>query len=303
MSDPRSSGNKVSSSADDQRSGNSSADTPPWYIATPATIPPETQKFYTTYSGLSADGIKPHVTSIHDRGWKVWPFPCIGGFWFLQHNAYRGSWAYPRILERLRGSDDATFLDLGTCFGTALRVLAEDDAPSTRLFGVDIHRGLWDLGYELYRDHDKFRGGFFQADLLAAQPKADGDSGRLMRELGGRCDAISAYMFFHLFDWKRQRTAIEQTMLLTHVGGLVIGRHVGHEKAHPVGNIVDDKERYMHNRESWAAIWKEAAEATGTEWEVETRLTAVKDMPEDSHGELAWMEAGSILEFVAERKR
>ncbi|KAN0112694.1 hypothetical protein V8E51_005645 [Hyaloscypha variabilis] len=98
-----------------------------------------------TYSDIPSDEVEKHVYAIRDEGWKVWPYPCIGQFRFLDlsisHSPY-----YPTILERIKAGEN--FLDLGCCFGQDLRKLAADGAPSGHLYGSDLPSFLHLFGYD-----------------------------------------------------------------------------------------------------------------------------------------------------------
>ena len=72
--------------------------------------------------------------------------------------------AYPEILQRLAHGQALADID---CFiGHDLRHLANDGAPVENLYGFDII-DFWDLGFEMFRDRERFNARFVQADLMA----------------------------------------------------------------------------------------------------------------------------------------
>lgn len=50
-----------------------------------------------TYSKISSDEIEKHVYAIRDEAWKVWLYPCIGQFRFLDLSISQSP-HYPAIL-------------------------------------------------------------------------------------------------------------------------------------------------------------------------------------------------------------
>ncbi|KAI0973614.1 hypothetical protein F4678DRAFT_425349 [Xylaria arbuscula] len=69
------------------------------------------------------------------------------------------------VVSHVQGG--AFFMDLGTFIGHDLRRLMYDGVPSENLIGVDIDNHF-DLGYEFFRDRDRFRGAFIQTDFLSS---------------------------------------------------------------------------------------------------------------------------------------
>ena len=69
-----------------------------------------------------------------------------------------------------------------------LRRLALDGISPSKLYGVDIVDN-WDLGYDLFRDRDRFAAHFVEADVLA---KAED-----LKELEGKVDVVSVFHVLH----------------------------------------------------------------------------------------------------------
>ena len=63
--------------------------------------------------------------------------------------------AHERVLARLKAG--ASILDCGCCVSTDLRQLVFEGAPSERMYGFDIETGFFDVGYELFRDEERFK--------------------------------------------------------------------------------------------------------------------------------------------------
>ena len=59
--------------------------------------------------------------------WKIAPYPCVGGFKFLELNMSLSP-TYGNVLSRLKGGDK--LLDLGCCLGQDIRKLVYDGVPS-----------------------------------------------------------------------------------------------------------------------------------------------------------------------------
>jgi hypothetical protein len=70
-------------------------------------------------------------------------------------------------MERLKAGE--TLLEIGSFIGQDMRRLVVDGAPSDKLIAVDIVN-FWDLGYEMFRDRDKFEAHFIEADLIHPNP-------------------------------------------------------------------------------------------------------------------------------------
>lgn len=62
-----------------------------------------------------------------DQAWQIAPYPCIGGWMFLQLNMSLSP-VYDEVLCRLKKGEK--LLDLGCCFGQDIRKLVHDGAPS-----------------------------------------------------------------------------------------------------------------------------------------------------------------------------
>jgi hypothetical protein len=64
---------------------------------------------------------------------------------------------------------------LGCGFGQDIRALAVAGAPSEKLYGSDLRKEFWDLGYALFNDKDKLKSPFIQVDLLVGDEVSQAD--------------------------------------------------------------------------------------------------------------------------------
>ncbi|TVY67440.1 Methyltransferase trt5 [Lachnellula suecica] len=222
------------------------------------------------YSGIPASEVEEHVYRIRDEAWDIFPYPCIGGFRFLDL-AISKSPDYQDVLQRLK-SNNETFLDLGCCFGQELRKVASDGAPQENLYGCDLRPEFFDLGYKLFRDQDTLKSKFIAADIF--------DPASAVSELDGKIDIIYAGSFLHLFGWQQQVAICKRIvkLLKPKKGSLLLGRQVGNlvagEKVHRTN---ESEKMFRHNAESFKKMWDEVGEATGTKWTVQAELLVLQD--------------------------
>ena len=259
----------------------------PFYVDHPGQLlSASVRTFFTSYAHVPPDEVETHLISARARAWSLAPYPCIGLFRFLDVDSFRATPSYEMILRRMR-SDEAIMLDVGTCFGKELRILAADNAPTDRMYGVDLKPGLWDVGFDLYRDRDSFNAKFFEEDFIA--PLQETAKSDMMVELEGRCDVINVALFFHLFSREQQLAALERIVRLSRVGCLVVGRHIGRVPAGVVEQQHGWKERFLHDENSWRDIWGEVEECTKTNWKIEAHLMDMDKIKSARKDELAWM--------------
>lgn len=202
-----------------------------------------------------------------DKAWEIHPYPCIGQFRFLDLSITQSP-HYPAIVRQLSEPDSsATFLDLGCCFGQDLRCLAAAGAPSTNLYASDLRGEFWNLGYELFKDRDSLKSTFIAGDVFDANSE--------LKKLHGNIDIVYAASFLHLFDLLQQHAVCERIVQLLRAkpGSMVLGRQVGHLVATTVEHRTNTGgHMYRHNVESFAKMWREVGEKTGTRWRVEAAM-------------------------------
>ncbi|KAL8649173.1 MAG: hypothetical protein Q9226_005683 [Calogaya cf. arnoldii] len=275
----------------------------PWYhhLLTNE-LTPDAKKLLTTYSKVPSKEIEAHIYSIRDKAWGIFPWPCVGEFWFLsfglaKHPLYRNM-----VLPRLKLGQ--TLLDIGACLGQDLRKCIFDGAPADRLYASDLFPEYENLAYDLWRDQDRLLPGHFFADDILADNQVF-TSGPLMTQLGpGQVDIITITMFLHLFNYENQlKTATRILRLLSHKpGSIILGSQAGsidfgeQTLKPPFHRSVDGSRRtvFRHNPESFEALWREAGQVTG----VPLKVSAVLQKPTDF-----LFGADSSFDFSVKKKR
>jgi len=235
-----------------------------WFAEAP-TVEPWARKFYREYAGIDdEEELKKHLMEVRESAWKVYKYRCVASFYFVNYNlgeTYGQRW-YASIIQRLKSGEK--LLDLACAFGHAARNLVYDGAPEENVISGDLRQGFWDLGYQLYRDKDKFHGVFHQGDFLDPT---------YLQEYIGKFDMIHNSAFLHLFDLPQQYEIIDRLiqLLSNEPGTVLFGRTVGNSitctMTHPErpGQIF-----YQHNEESFREMWKHVA---GDEkWDVNVRF-------------------------------
>lgn len=204
-----------------------------------------------------------------DQAWAVFPFPCIGEFWFLT----LGLSAHPRyteLLTRLTSAPDKSqplLIDLGTCLGQDLRKLVHDGASPTQLLGIDIFPAFEAVGHALFRDSQTFTNRFLAADIFS-------NSGPLAHTQG-TWSIVSSCMFLHSFDWAGQLAACKAMLQLAAtkspgtwiLGGLTASIDAREQELKPPF-VPEGVKRtvYVQSRESFVRLWDEVRRATGVEF-------------------------------------
>jgi len=240
----------------------------PWYEASPTQIPSAARRLLETYSHIPAEDVTAHVIAVRERAWEVCPYPCIGGFRFLDLSMAQTA-EYPEILARLKEGE--TLLDMACCFGQEVRKLVADGAPAGNVWGSDLMGEFVELGYDLFLDRETLGSRFVVGDVF--------DQGSDLGQLRGKMDMVYAGSFFHLFGWEGQVQASKEVvrLLKPKKGSMIVGRQVGstnpsvkEHKTNPTG------EMYRHNVESLQKQWREIGEAMGVRFTVTGYLTELE---------------------------
>jgi len=198
-----------------------------------------------------------------DKAFAIFHYPCLGRWRFLDLYITETP-EYPAVVSRLKAGE--TLLDVGCCFGHILRQLAADGAPAAHLAGTDLRPEFVELGYQLFRDKDRFAARFVTGDVLAPPAGTDG-----LAALDGRFDIVHAASFFHLFGWDDQVAVGERIVRFFKPGAqaLVLGRQVGSVDPPSLEeHRAKGHNRYWHNVESLQTLWDVIGERTGTKWRV-----------------------------------
>ncbi|KAI9701332.1 MAG: hypothetical protein M1820_006554 [Bogoriella megaspora] len=174
---------------------------------------------------------------------------------------------YPEVLERVK--DGQRFLDLACCFGQILRKMNFDGAPASNLYGSDLRQDFIELGFDLFLDKSTFGAKFLVADAFETDTE--------LTELEGTIDIIHSSSFFHLFDRETQVKLGKRivSLLKPEKGSLLFGRQVGwldrREKPHPNES---NRVIHRHNPETWADLWEQIGNETGTQWKTGSEMLA-----------------------------
>lgn len=199
-----------------------------------------------------------------EEAWTVFPWPCIGEFWFIEQGILRHP-DYALVLEKLKSSGgDVKFLDLGTCLGQDVRTLAYDGAPVSSLYGADALPKFEGAGHALFKDSDRFDSShFITGDIFS-------DKDDLAQTRGG-WDIIHIAMFLHVFSLKDQESAIENILKLlkSSPGSIVFGTQTG--TLHPEEKVLkpplcepgEHKTVYRQSKDTMKEMWERAAKAVG----------------------------------------
>lgn len=220
-----------------------------WYDETPTEdkIPEETRQLLEMYSGIPAKDVFDHVVKVRDEAFKIFPYPCIGQFRFLEPSFSELREEYDEIVKRL--SEGQKLLDMACCFGQTIRQLVAGGAPSENIYGSDLQSGFIELGYKLFKDQGKLQTEFLVADIF--------DPSSALTTVKGEVDIIFAGSFFHLWGYEKQIEVSKAVagLLRPVPGSMILGRQIGAitaiERTSATGTM------YRHNVESFRRMWEE----------------------------------------------
>jgi hypothetical protein len=169
-----------------------------------------------------------------------------------------------------------------------VRKLIADGAPAASLRGTDLQGGLMACGHDMFRDaealplwcgggdgaQNSIKSTFVAADFL------DESGASPLKAWEGGADFVHASMFLHCFELPTQVHACKRIVALLRAqpGSLLVGRSGGvssgaggprEEVKGPLGRIGGVKRtNYLHDVESFKAMWDHVGKETGTKWEV-----------------------------------
>ncbi|KAI9682625.1 MAG: hypothetical protein M1822_006923 [Bathelium mastoideum] len=230
-------------------------------------IGPDVRKLLENYSHVKPEEVRQHVYDIRDQLWAIRSYPCTGiGLWLQPTLPF--SRAYPVILSRLK--QGASLLDIGCFIGHDFRRLVSDGAPSSNLYGIDIV-SHWDVGYDMFRDHDRFSRTFFEADITSPNEK--------LSMLNGKIDILMMIHVLHQWDWENQVNALTHVIDLSRKGALVVGFQIGSKgvNVRPKGEMVAT-ECFWHNPETISRLWEQLGGKTQTKWRCESKFKTFEEM-------------------------
>ena len=173
------------------------------------------------------------------------------------------------MLSRLK--EGQTYLDAGCCFAQDLRKLLFDGAPDSKaLYGLDIEGPFLDLGYELFRDREKFHGTLLPVDLLnhsAPIPQFDDE-----------IDIVGIFSLLHFFQYDQQVEMVKRMVRFSRPvpGSAMLGRQLGAPRGGVYGGLMKDTETYLHSVETFNKLWQDVGQQTDSKWEVDAYLVPVE---------------------------
>ncbi|KAL2036564.1 hypothetical protein N7G274_010701 [Stereocaulon virgatum] len=243
-----------------------------------------------TYSEMPPSDVLKHVRTIRDKAWAIRSYPCTGLGLFLNPMLPHTP-PYKLIIQRLQAGQ--SLLDIGCFLGQDLRRLVADGAPADRLFALDVVNH-WDLGYEMFRDIDKFSARYIETDIL--NPSHE------LQELRGTMHIISMTHVLHQWDWNTQIKALKELVALSSGSGMIVGFQIG---------TVGEREKqpsdltrsavYLHDPASFQEIWNVVGQETDTKWECEACLKTWADAGWDPKDVEYLGDDARILQWVVNR--
>ena len=247
------------------------------WLAEPPIIGDWARKFYRDYVGIAdEEELKRHLMEVREAAWKIYKYRCVASFFFVNYNLgeeYGWDW-YKGLVERVKGGD--TLLDLGCAFGHTARNLVYDGAPQENIISGDLRAAFCKVGYQLFRDKEKFHGRFYQGDIFDPN---------YLEEFNGKFNIIHASAFFHLFGLQHQTKIVERLLQIATIksGTIIFGRQVGctipRYLQHPLRL---GEGLYMHSEESFRQMW-ESVVAPG-EWDIKLQLVPRTGVVADNGG-------------------
>lgn len=218
-------------------------------------LTPVVRRLFETYSEIPADKVVDHIVNVRNESWKIYPYPCIGRFRFLDLGLMDFD-EYGEVLDRMGRGE--RLLDLGCCFGQEIRKLIADGAPPDNIYGCDLKSEFTQLGYDLFKDRDRLRATFLAADIF--------DQTSALSDLKGSCDMIYAGSFFHLFDYEQQCAASRAVaaLLMPRKGSMLLGRQIGAVTARETPHHFEPtKKTFQQSPETFKKMWSDLGKEIG----------------------------------------
>ncbi|KAI0206434.1 hypothetical protein F4808DRAFT_407234 [Astrocystis sublimbata] len=264
----------------------------PWYHEEfEYKLKPGFRKLLEQWSKVPAGDVVRHIDQARAQAWEVFPWPCIGEFWFIEQGLVRHP-DYSQILNRMKCTTPApTFLDLGTCLGQDVRTLLHDAAPPSNIYGADVLPGFREAGYAFFQDRDRLD----EFHFIVGDIFSDVDE---LAKTRGTWDIIHIAMFLHVFSLADQEIVSRKILKLLKPirGSTIIGTQTGsidagHVKLQPpLCEPGEDKSIYRQSKETLKALFERATESAGinalvwTEYdeeEAKERVAGRKEKGED----------------------
>jgi SAM-dependent methyltransferase len=247
------------------------------WLAEAPTVGEWARKFYAEYVGISdEEELKDHLMEVRNKAWKVYRYRCVASFFFVNYNLREdyGHEFYEGILQRVKSGEK--FLDLGCAFGHTARNLIYDGVPAQNILSGDLRQEFWELGYQLFRDRDKFHGEFRQGDIFDSE---------YLEDYQGKIDILHISAVFHLFELPLQQQLVKQLVRLvsskpgTVIFGRVAGNTIPQYRTNP---IRPGQGLYQHNEDSFRTMFEEIV-GKG-EWNLDLKFWTRPDNVSDNGG-------------------
>lgn len=169
------------------------------------------------------------------------------------------------------------------------------------MYGFDIEKRFFDIGFDFYQDRDRWQGEFFAADGTKHL-----DSSRLGK-LKGQVDVVWCPKYLHLYDREHQvQVACNLVQLLRRqAGSMFVGSQNGLPEPEEVplnGQGFEGQQEtfFIGNSETLKEIWAEVARRTGTRWNVDARLLDLRTIGlHKDDGSLYKKKTGYNLQWTA----
>ncbi|KAL4069994.1 hypothetical protein V8B97DRAFT_574108 [Scleroderma yunnanense] len=228
-------------------------------------IDSETRQWMKLMTGIQDDDeLKKHILDF-----QVAPYPSVTSLTFLRMSDH---FAYEQVLNLGREREGALLLEMGCCFGIELRGVVADGFPAKQIMASDLNAESWELGHSFHRSTpESFPVTFLAGDALdpeflssipcnvETQEPLDLSHISTLNDLKGKCSAICARNFFHLFDEAQQYQLAHAlgSLLSPEKGSIILGSHVGGpEKRLITHKAVAGRERtFFHTPSSWEELW------------------------------------------------
>ena len=178
--------------------------------------------------------------------------------------------AYGQILTKVKAG--GSILDLGCCLGHDLRCLAAGGAPTIQMSASDLVQEFWKIGYDLFRDKEKFKARFYQANIF--------DRASSLQALEGKMDIIYLDSFLHLFDWNEQLDVLNAIVKMSKGNTMVARYQIGLVHGQAASNESKNQTKIcsFHDPETIARLWAETGHNTGTKRIVRSSLDSMTAM-------------------------
>ena len=141
--------------------------------------------------------------------------------------------------------------------------LAFDGVSCKNMIGIDISNH-WELGYELFRDRQRFQVQYILNDIMSEDPS--------LSKIRKSFDVVSVQQLLHQCSWRDQVEAVKCLCSFTcGVGSMIVGCQLADIKAQAKDFKVT-KNWWCHNEESMKRLWEEVSLETGMRWECKAQL-------------------------------